>query len=182
MIWKAIFGTANEGSDDASTARDTVGTSDGDDTGSAGSDPAPDDAGDGETGPPDDHPSPDDAGDGTSGNTDDADGSVADDDEPVQPDTTSKVATEAEQGTGPAAASATTAATGDGNHDVSSVSVVVGEHGASAASDVGVVAIGPNGAAAANEAGVVAVGPEGGAAASDAANGADVSMTDDDGD
>ena len=46
----------------------------------------------------------------------------------------------------------------------------VGEHGASAASDVGVAAVGPSGAASASEVGSTSVGPEGGAAASNAAN------------
>lgn len=77
---------------------------------------------------------------------------------------------EAEQGEGPAAASASGSAVGKDSTSTSSVSVVVGQHGAAAASNIGVVAVGPYGASAASEVGVVSVGLHGAAASSNAAN------------
>jgi hypothetical protein len=82
---------------------------------------------------------------------------------------TSSVSAEAQQGDGPAAASASSSAVGP-TTDTKAVSVVVGPNGASAACPFGVVVVGPQGAAAASEVGVATVGPAGAASASNAAN------------
>jgi hypothetical protein len=89
---------------------------------------------------------------------------------------TSAVSAEAEQGDGPAAASATSSAVADGIADTSAVSVVAAPNYAAAACDFGVVAVGPFGASAASEVGVAAVGPSGAAATSNAANSSSVAV------
>jgi hypothetical protein len=83
---------------------------------------------------------------------------------------TSHAVAEAEQGDGPAAASGSSSAAGPRGMMVDNVAVVVGAHGAAAASRIGVVSVTPDGAAAASEVGTAAVGHEGAAATSNAAN------------
>ena len=89
---------------------------------------------------------------------------------------TSAVSAEAEQGDGPAAASATSSAVGEGIVETSAVSVVAAPNYAAAACDFGVVAVGPYGASAASQVGVAAVGPSGAAATSNAANSSSVAI------
>lgn len=84
--------------------------------------------------------------------------------------TTSHAMTEAQQGSGPSAASATSAATSNKAPTTSSVSSVAATESASASSKITAVSVGPNGVAAAGPAGAVGVGPEGQAAASESAN------------
>ncbi len=92
---------------------------------------------------------------------------------------TSAVSAEAEQGDGPAAASATSSAVGEGVAHTSAVSVVAAPNYAAAACDFGVVAVGPAGASAASQVGVAAVGPGGVAATSNAANSSHVAVNGD---
>jgi hypothetical protein len=80
------------------------------------------------------------------------------------------VAAEAQQGDGPAAASASGSAVGENSTNTSAVSVVVGPYGAAAACDIGVVVVGAQGAAAASEMGAVSSGPSGVAATGNGAN------------
>ena len=92
---------------------------------------------------------------------------------------TSTVAAEAQQGDGPAAASASASSVMDGAAKTSSVSVVVGADYAAAACEFGAVVVGPNSAAAASQVGVAAVGPAGAAATSNSANSSSVAVFDD---
>lgn len=80
---------------------------------------------------------------------------------PLSLSCTSAVSAEAEQGDGPAAASATSSAVSGSMVSTSAVSVCVGGDYASAACDYGVVAVGPSSAAAVGRFGAVAVGPTG---------------------
>jgi len=91
---------------------------------------------------------------------------------------TSSVAAEAQQGDGPAAASASGSAVGENSTNTSAVSVVVGPYGAAAASDIGVVVVGAQGAAAACEMGAVSSGPSGVAASGNGANSSIVAVND----
>lgn len=84
---------------------------------------------------------------------------------------TSVCSAEAEQGEGPAAASATSSALGENGGAVMAVSSVASMDYASAACPVGAVAVGPFSAAATSEVGSVSVSPSGAAAAANAANG-----------
>lgn len=74
---------------------------------------------------------------------------------------TSAVSAEAEQGNGPAAASASSSAVSESAVQTSAVSVCVGTEYAAAACDFGAVVVGPNSAAAVGKTGAVAVGPTG---------------------
>ena len=84
---------------------------------------------------------------------------------------TSACSAEAEQGEGPAAASATSSAVGDQDTSTTAVSSVASSDYAAASCPIAVVAVGPNSASAASEAGTVSVSPNGAAAATPAANG-----------
>jgi hypothetical protein len=92
---------------------------------------------------------------------------------------TSSVAAEAQQGDGPAAASASGSAVGQSTVESRAVSVVVGPNGAAAACEIGVVVVGPQGAAAASEMGVASAGAHGAAAAGNGANSASVAIDSD---
>lgn len=89
---------------------------------------------------------------------------------------TSSVAAEAQQGEGPAAASASGSAVGETNVASRAVSVVIGPHGAAAACELGVAVVGPQGAAAASSIGVASAGPGGAAAAGNGANSSTVAI------
>ena len=92
---------------------------------------------------------------------------------------TSSVAAEAQQGDGPAAASASGSAVGESTVESRAVSVVVGPEGAAAACELGVVVVGPQGAAAASAIGVASAGPHGAAAAGNGANSSSVAIDSD---
>ena len=89
---------------------------------------------------------------------------------------TSSVAAEAQQGDGPAAASASGSAVGTTSVASRAVSVVIGPHGAAAACELGVAVVGPQGAAAASSIGVASAGPSGAAAAGNGANSSTVAI------
>ncbi len=92
---------------------------------------------------------------------------------------TSTTCAEAQQGDGPAAASASGSAVGVNVAKTTSVSTCIGTDYAAAACEYGVAVAGPHSAAAASQVGVVAVGPDGAAATSDAANSSNVANVSD---
>lgn len=89
---------------------------------------------------------------------------------------TSTTCAEAQQGDGPAAASASGSAVAENVAKTTSVSTCIGTDYAAAACEYGVVVVGPHSAAAASQIGVVAVGPDGAAATSNAANASSVAI------